>query len=165
MLHPSDLLARVNLRSICALILLRSMHYSPRFLISVGCTYAALIPKVDLVTGFGSQVKWAFAETLLLQNCIRNDLRRSRNPKFSWGSMPPDPPRWHTCARKLHSNQHVTYLFNNLRTGLISMAFTLEPRLLSNESIGKIVKNILAQPQRRIEKLTMYITITHISCM
>ena len=32
------------------------MHCLPRFLISVGCTYAALILKVVLVTVFASQV-------------------------------------------------------------------------------------------------------------
>ena len=26
------------------------------------------------------------------RKCIRNALRQSENPKFSWGSMPPDPP-------------------------------------------------------------------------
>ena len=44
-----------------------------------------LIPKIDLVAVFASQVQLAFAGTLLLQNC---DLRRSRNPMWS---MPPDP--------------------------------------------------------------------------
>ena len=30
----------------------------------------------------------------LLPKCIRNTLRESKFPKFSGGSMPPDPPRW-----------------------------------------------------------------------
>ena len=42
--------------------------------------------------------------------------------------MPLDPPRWHTWARKPHSNQYVTYLFNNLRTGLQEQAIAPEQR-------------------------------------
>ena len=82
---------------------------------------SGLIP--EIVTVLASQLQLALAATLLLQNCIRNDLRRSRDPKFPWGTMPPDPPRRCTCSCTLTSNHYVTYLFNNLHTGLYDSWF------------------------------------------
>ena len=94
MLHPSNLLARANLRSICALI---ATQHSVFFRVShqPWNAYMQLLPglitKIDLVTVFASER----LQGRLLQNCVRNHLRRTRNPK---GSIHPYPPRMHSCS-------------------------------------------------------------------